>query len=881
MKKIAVTFGRLNPSTTGHQKLADKLVSVAKQNNAVARIYLSHTQNNKKDPLNYADKFKYAKKAFGNIVTKSDARTLIEVAAELEKQGFTDLIVVVGSDRITEFERLLEKYNGSDYTFDSIKVVSAGERDPDSDDVSGMSASKVRDFAMKGDYESFSSGMPSKLSDKDKKEIYEKIIAVLSTRKVRKNKSAIVSKLKEEFEEDEMDEERKPLTLQQRQKRARMLKRIAPKLARFREIRKKRMADQPRLQKRSRKLAIKMLRKRVAGDRGANYAELSPADKISIDKLVMKKIGMVQKMAQRLLPKVRKAEMERVKKARETVKEVFDEGIDKKDMTRLDQLVRLGLADKKRLQLIKRSIAKLENEDDLLNPEERKAALSVLQKLLDMTLSKDVMYRITRMELQKEGLSEKVISIIEKVAQDPDIDDREGTQPKKYFSGLKKDIKARRDAQFKAGAEKDPSDPSAYPDKHAGDAEAETKPSKHTLKYKKMFGENEQQQRAREAIKREKELDKVRFDRLLDRARSADTTLKNKQTEEVNLDELSYEGNIGAMEVAKFYKIADGDQKKNLKELIGQKKFREAWQLVQKVTKEKLQGEEFDEEFEITESAEAALRKKAAKSGVSYGILKKVYDRGMAAWRTGHRPGATQQQWAFARVNSYITKGKGTYHGADKDLREEGGAGEEGTDKLVKKYVKDTPFAKVVKEDKGSFKHHVFQPTFKHAMYHAKIHQDLDLDGDVDALEKMVPDEVTGTEKNQTLLQKKFKDKFAKEKRHTRVGVAFESTEPCCDDCDEQFDHIVEETEYEGRKVKLNDPFRTPGGPKKFSVYVKNEKGNVVKVNFGDPNMEIKRDDPARRASFRARHGCDNPGPKWKAKYWSCYQWRAGAKVEN
>lgn len=71
----------------------------------------------------------------------------------------------------------------------------------------------------------------------------------------------------------------------------------------------------------------------------------------------------------------------------------------------------------------------------------------------------------------------------------------------------------------------------------------------------------------------------------------------------------------------------------------------------------------------------------------------------------------------------------------------------------------------------------------------------------------------------------------------------------------------------------LNKPFRTPGGPKKFSVYVKNEKGNVVKVNFGDPNMEIKRDDPNRRKSFRARHNCDNPGPKTKAKYWSCKMW--------
>ena len=80
--------------------------------------------------------------------------------------------------------------------------------------------------------------------------------------------------------------------------------------------------------------------------------------------------------------------------------------------------------------------------------------------------------------------------------------------------------------------------------------------------------------------------------------------------------------------------------------------------------------------------------------------------------------------------------------------------------------------------------------------------------------------------------------------------------------------------EYQGRKVTLNKPFRTPDGPKKFSVYVKNDKGNVVKVNFGDPNMEIKRDNPARRKSFRARHKCDtDPGPKWKARYWSCKKW--------
>ena len=80
----------------------------------------------------------------------------------------------------------------------------------------------------------------------------------------------------------------------------------------------------------------------------------------------------------------------------------------------------------------------------------------------------------------------------------------------------------------------------------------------------------------------------------------------------------------------------------------------------------------------------------------------------------------------------------------------------------------------------------------------------------------------------------------------------------------------LEEAEYQGRKVTLNKPFRTPDGPKKSSVYVKNAKGNVVKVNFGDPKMKIKKNIPARRKSFRARHNCDNPGPKWKARYWSC-----------
>ena len=115
-------------------------------------------------------------------------------------------------------------------------------------------------------------------------------------------------------------------------------------------------------------------------------------------------------------------------------------------------------------------------------------------------------------------------------------------------------------------------------------------------------------------------------------------------------------------------------------------------------------------------------------------------------------------------------------------------------------------------------------------------------------------------------------------KGHPRAKKASSASE------DEAFelDFAFEAAEYQGGKVTLNKPFRMPkGNSKKFGVYTKNEKGNVVIVRFGDPNMEIRRDDPKARKNFRSRHNCASPGPKWKARYWSCYQWRGGSKVEG
>jgi len=160
---------------------------------------------------------------------------------------------------------------------------------------------------------------------------------------------------------------------------------------------------------------------------------------------------------------------------------------------------------------------------------------------------------------------------------------------------------------------------------------------------------------------------------------------------------------------------------------------------------------------------------------------------------------------------------------------------------------------------------------------------------EVDELAMSTKQKVTQMQNYWNNISRLASDDAKKKNLKTRFGISnikldkrgniVSFSEACCDDC---YDHIIEESEYQGKKVKLNDPKRASDGKKKFYVYVKNEKGNVIKLGFGDPNMEIKRDDPARRKAFRARHSCDDDiGPKWKARYWSCHQWRAGAKVDE
>jgi hypothetical protein len=173
MKKIIVAFGRMNPITSGHGVLVDKMNKLAKSEHADSRLYLSHTTG-KKDPLSYNQKIKYAQEAFGKIAYKSSARSMSDMLKEVQSAGYTDVILVAGgADRVADFEKSVKRFSTK---FDNIKVVSAGNREDGGEGGSqGVSASRMRSSAKSGDIETFKAMAHKKLSDKSLKDIYKTI----------------------------------------------------------------------------------------------------------------------------------------------------------------------------------------------------------------------------------------------------------------------------------------------------------------------------------------------------------------------------------------------------------------------------------------------------------------------------------------------------------------------------------------------------------------------------------------------------------------------------------------------------------------------------------------------------------------------------------
>jgi hypothetical protein len=967
-KTVVFTFGRMNPPTIGHQKLVDKVRATAKVVNGDPKIFLSHSEDSSKNPLPYSVKVALAKKAFGNIVTQSRSKNIIDILKELSR-SYHNAILVVGSDRVVDFDRMVKNYNGKDFTFKSVRVVSAGERDPDAEGAEGMSASKMRAAAKADDIRSFKKGLPQKLQSMAP--------GLMST---------LQSKMNEAFEVfmesyPELLDERN-LTQTQRRARKALMRVKRKAIERGRKIARRKMANQKTMKRRARRAARNAIRSRYAGEKGKSYATLSPAEKIMVDRRIQGKGKLIDRIATKLLPKVRKAEIVRLRTMR--LKKV-NEAMDPNRQKAMDAaLAKVKASLPKQQQSVKSepkpapkdphadkhpvwktgfAHGKANRRDpkasDAYGPNThhydkgfeagRKEVNEIsmdLQKRYNTLAKSDLSHQkmsariageIGAKDAQKHHqrkAKNRAVGIMrteERTPQDQDIADRKGTQPARYHKGVAPSTKVKRDAHFKRQAKKASTDSLAY-SPAPGDATAETKPSEFTTQYHAMYGEqvevnetsaimqtihrhsplmkpkyksairhylnlrrkepgqgralvtkavkhvgleprdtdniihhlhnyikkgilpphlkvDEETALQRVSKKHDTEKDRLRMkhDREKDLARTQDTRIVNRRTdEEVNIDNPN-----------QLFELVD--------------------QMMDRI-----------EQVELSEKSNKALQKKADASGYSYSTLKAVYDRGVAAWRTGHRPGTTPEQWGYARVNAFIAKQKsGKKLDHDTDLASKKQKTDEqysfksfreavDQEKSSKVYAKVTPDQSLPVELAVDG-----IPTANGAIVKPHVTDVIkeDLNEAFEGMFGGIWAEVAPTVKELGPAYDKFREGTFKLDSDLEEAIRIDNY---CETCDLYEDLIVEEAEYQGKKVKLNDPIRTSEVPsKKFKVYVKNDQGNVVVVRFGDPGLSIKRDDPDRRRSFRARHNCDDPGPKWKARYWSCYQWRSGAKVDN
>ena len=318
------TFGRMNPPTTGHEKLIHKTHAIAKSKGAKAHVVLSHSHDKDKNPLPQDKKMHYVSKIHNGVhVTGSSKEhpTFMHHAKKAHADGHTHLHMVAGSDRVKEYQKTLDKYNGhpDHYNFKSITVHSAGHRDPDGHGVSGISGTKMRDHARSGDHKSFKAGLPKSLHAHHK-DIAGHIKEGAEWAELEEWVDNLTDfELDEAVNEDYMVEElinERVYTLMQRRKAAIKMRRLKYRVQRMRKLKRKRMATADMLKRRARRQARNLMRKRIAGPKGANYNALSPSEKMQIDKRIQAKLPIINKLAKRLMPKVKSAELIRLRSAR-------------------------------------------------------------------------------------------------------------------------------------------------------------------------------------------------------------------------------------------------------------------------------------------------------------------------------------------------------------------------------------------------------------------------------------------------------------------------------------------------------------------------------------------------------------------------------------
>ena len=802
------TFGRFNPPTTGHEKLINALAKQASSGQPMY-VYPSHSQNPKKDPLPHNKKVAYMRAMFPqyrrNIVV-SKSRNVFDIAVELYKKGHKAIIMVVGSDRVQEFANLLDKYNGVDgrhgyYGFDNIEVVSAGERDPDAEGVTGMSASKMRAAAQADDYEQFKLGLPTGFKQGEK--LFKDVRSFMG--------------LKEEYN----------LTLEELNRDLY----IRGEIWNVGDVVKTTDGDEGKIIRKGTNYVVfedlkkvwlhnleevkqdKDIKDREGTQPAKYYAKDADGDEMSV---ATKKARARHFEKGKKGPAPGDADAD-TKPSKHTKK--FKQMYGENENPCWDTHKQVGMK-KKNGKMVPNCVPK----EEVIIEAEMKCPpatqdLKINTKNRDATIKN---YNYGPLNVDEPGDYWKDIAKYWKTTE-------EAAKKSVCANCVAFDISPRMD-ECMPGSTSDKDGRLGYCWRHhfkchsarachtwAKGGPIKTDEKSYDWQERANMNERKLTDGEKDKLKDyEKEISKKDF---IDR-------YGKEEGESIYYATLTKMAKQHAEE--KY--LRTHPKLKNLKVPVNRKKGR----ILKKGEKP------FKDEVELDEKI-AALVKKAEKSGMPYSILKKVYDRGMAAYKTGHRPGATPQQWALARVNSFTTKSSGTWGKADADL---------------------------AKKVRGEY---------------YEIGKDY-----ADHTRKVTPGQATKESVREWYLDEDTREKYQERYgddwfiKLTETYDKMLSKLSCCDDCAEQFDHIIEDAEYQGKKVKLNDPIRTSENPnKKFKVYVKNEKGKVVVVRFGDPNMAINRDDPERRKSFRARHNCDDPGPKTKARYWSCFQWRAGAKVDN
>jgi len=444
-REVYFTFGRMNPPTIGHGKVMDMLAK--KSGKADYKVFVSQSQDAKKNPLSYSDKIKHTRKMFPkharNIMVDKTVKTAINAMVALYDQGYKSVTMVVGDDRITEFDVLLNKYNGQKarhgfYNFKSIKVVSAGKRDPDSAGVEGMSASKQRENASKNDFVSFSQGVPKSMSNPDTRKLFNDVRKGMGLKEANEFRNHLelktVSETREKFVAGELFE----------------------------------VGDMVVVKESDEVATISVL--------GANY--------VIVETNEGKKMRKWLESVELISEDVTQGQLNDLEKFGDRLLKKFNIDIeftrhfaDRMNDKRNNPSIKVT-----ELQRLFKKIAKNKGKD-VKKHGDAEAVLKDLQS--DLNLPVVVNYKngefevVNKTIMRKKGFKTSS-PVVQYEGQDPDIKDREGTQPARYHKGLAKSTKVKRDAHFKAKK----SGPAP------GDANAKTKPSKYTKSFKDMYEED-------------------------------------------------------------------------------------------------------------------------------------------------------------------------------------------------------------------------------------------------------------------------------------------------------------------------------------------------------------------------------------------------------